>query len=352
MDGGDGHADHTTRFREIVCRVVPPGATVLVVSKGDNRLVDLDGRLGWHFPQRADGVYAGYHPPDDASAVEHLEALREKGAQFLGIPSVGLWWLDHYTEFARHLEENYRREAHDPGAGVVFDLTQTGEQRPSTSDVIGAQRPQAGPAPDHAPLTELVDEGLVPDLRALIDVQFYGSQVQKGFDSPDAALMHYLTSGYLRGLDPHPLFETRWYLDAEPRARAAGANPLLHFVEHSLEEGQDPSPYFDTEFYYCQGALREAGANALVHYLTYAGQDRAYRPNPLFGSGYYLRRYPDVKAAGWAPLSHYIRFGADEGRYVSDAQENMVQSLRGPAKGGLTRGSWRRGSMLLLGHGD
>jgi 2-polyprenyl-3-methyl-5-hydroxy-6-metoxy-1,4-benzoquinol methylase len=112
------------RLREFVQAGVPPGATVLVVSKGDNELLQLDQRMGWHFPQNEEGVYAGHHPADSAAAIAHLEALREKGADFLLFPSTALWWLDHYTEFRQHLESHYRVVARQDELGVLFALRQ------------------------------------------------------------------------------------------------------------------------------------------------------------------------------------------------------------------------------------
>ena len=35
-----------------------------VISKGDEALLNLDGRKAWHFPQDEQGSYLGYHPPD------------------------------------------------------------------------------------------------------------------------------------------------------------------------------------------------------------------------------------------------------------------------------------------------
>ncbi len=50
-------------------QVVPPGATVAVVSRGDDQLLSLDGRRGWHFPRADDGTYAGYYPATGTEAV-------------------------------------------------------------------------------------------------------------------------------------------------------------------------------------------------------------------------------------------------------------------------------------------
>jgi len=58
------HDELLPRFRALVEGAVPGGATVAIVSRGDDELLELpDERRGWHFPQRADGVYAGYYRP-------------------------------------------------------------------------------------------------------------------------------------------------------------------------------------------------------------------------------------------------------------------------------------------------
>ena len=44
------------RLRAIVSSTLPPGASVLVVSKGDQALLDLDGRRAWHFPAPKPGM--------------------------------------------------------------------------------------------------------------------------------------------------------------------------------------------------------------------------------------------------------------------------------------------------------
>jgi glycosyltransferase involved in cell wall biosynthesis len=112
------------RTRSVVEDVVPRNATVLVVSKGDDALLDLDGRRALHFPRTEDGVYSGFNPPDSATAIRELEAEREKGAGFLVLPATAFWWLDHYAEFRQHLERRYRRLGSETEACAVFDLQQ------------------------------------------------------------------------------------------------------------------------------------------------------------------------------------------------------------------------------------
>jgi glycosyltransferase involved in cell wall biosynthesis len=112
-------------IRQIVMKALPPKATVMVVSKGDDELLRLDGRTGWHFPQNENGVYVGHHPSDSAAAIEHLEALRKKGGDYLLFPSTAFWWLDHYQEFKSHLDEQYPRTWDDEEC-VIYSLHPSG----------------------------------------------------------------------------------------------------------------------------------------------------------------------------------------------------------------------------------
>jgi GT2 family glycosyltransferase len=95
------------RVRQFVHDTTPPGSTVLVLSKGDDELLRFTDRRGWHFPQDDDGGYAGYYPVDSDACIAELERLRQRGADFLLIPETALWWLQHYTRFAEHIEQRY-----------------------------------------------------------------------------------------------------------------------------------------------------------------------------------------------------------------------------------------------------
>ena len=110
------------RFQRLVTRAAPSAATVVVLSKGDQELISLDGRRGWHFPQRSDGVYAGHYPADSSTAITHLERLRELGAEFLAIPATSLWWLEKYPEFRDHVERRYRLVVELPEIGFIYVL--------------------------------------------------------------------------------------------------------------------------------------------------------------------------------------------------------------------------------------
>jgi GT2 family glycosyltransferase len=111
------------RVREIVASTVPEQATVLVVSRGDDALLELGGRPAGHFPQQEDGTYAGHYPADSGDAIGQLEALRAVGAEYLLFPSPSFWWLEHYGGFRQHLDLRYRRvEDEDAGHCVIYGL--------------------------------------------------------------------------------------------------------------------------------------------------------------------------------------------------------------------------------------
>ena len=112
----------TERICELVARTIPSGSTIAVVSKGDDALLRLDGNTGWHFPQTSDGRYSGHHPADSGEAVAQLEALRDRGADFLLIPSPSLWWLLHYEGLALFLDQHGALAALEEEACAIFDL--------------------------------------------------------------------------------------------------------------------------------------------------------------------------------------------------------------------------------------
>jgi len=102
-----GYRRLVDRVCAAVAETVPAGAAVLVISRGDRELVRLEEREARHFPQGADGGYLGHHPRDSEDAIARLEDLRERGAEYLVLPSTAYWWLEHYTSFAEHLRSRY-----------------------------------------------------------------------------------------------------------------------------------------------------------------------------------------------------------------------------------------------------
>jgi GT2 family glycosyltransferase len=110
------------RVRRQVEAAIPRDATVLVVSRGDEELLRLDGRKAWHFPRSEDGGYAGHHPADNDEAIARLEQQRSEGAEYIVFPATAAWWLDHYAGFRGYLDGHYERKLSDPETCFVYDL--------------------------------------------------------------------------------------------------------------------------------------------------------------------------------------------------------------------------------------
>jgi hypothetical protein len=113
-----------------------------VPARNRNRV----GTILWNSPNDSESEiyvsiaprFSGYYPLDSDEAVARLEALREKGAEFLLVPCTAFWWLEHYPEFKSHLENRYRVIADaktSDNSCIIFDLRcpNPGKQRSLTS---------------------------------------------------------------------------------------------------------------------------------------------------------------------------------------------------------------------------
>jgi glycosyltransferase involved in cell wall biosynthesis len=120
-----GHPDYqglVSRLRLAIEANTPADTTLAVVSRGDELLLDLGGRIAWHFPRNGAGAYAGYYPADSDAAVAHLEQLRANGAEYLVIPASCGWWLEYYAGMREHLETHYQLIYDDPRTGTIYAL--------------------------------------------------------------------------------------------------------------------------------------------------------------------------------------------------------------------------------------
>jgi len=118
----DAYEGLVRRIKRVMRQKLPPESNILVVSRGDPALVDFEGSRAWHFPRAADGAYAGFHPANSAVAIEHLEQLRQEGADFIVFPSTSMWWLGHYRELSDLLFSRFGLAYRNEDTGIIFDL--------------------------------------------------------------------------------------------------------------------------------------------------------------------------------------------------------------------------------------
>jgi hypothetical protein len=150
----------------------------------------------------------------------------------------------------------------------------------------------------------------------LFEQEFYAAQASS--PTGNDLLNHFLEEGWTLGLNPHPLFNSNYYLNTYPDIRAAGINPLVHFITNGASELRNPNEWFHTKFYVSSNPqVAASGLNPLTHYLK-EGASLGLRPHPVFDGEYYKRRYFDYSQSGINPLSHYLEFGMSEGLFVSE----------------------------------
>jgi hypothetical protein len=110
------------RLRELVASTIPGDARVFIVSGGDPELLLLNGLKTRHFPQGDKGSDMVSDPAGGAAAIEHLEDVRKRGAQYLVFPVTAFWWLDRYPDFRKHLEDNYEKLVDEDDACLIYAL--------------------------------------------------------------------------------------------------------------------------------------------------------------------------------------------------------------------------------------
>lgn len=168
----------------------------------------------------------------------------------------------------------------------------------------------------------------------LFDSNYYLNANPDLVDIGISPLVHYLTEGWRRSIAPHPLFDGKRYLEIYTDVAASGINPLLHFLRHGGLEYRDPHALFDTQRYLERyPEVRLMKKVPVLHYLSY-GSRMGYSPNALFDQDYYLafRMKHDFPVMA-TPLSDFIAngagFGIDphplfDGRYLSKKVGKLV----------------------------
>jgi len=71
------------------------------------------------------GEYNGDRPKNSDEVIDHLEAIRGRGAQYLLFPATEFWWLDQYQKFREHLETQYSAIVRDKRTCIIFDLRES-----------------------------------------------------------------------------------------------------------------------------------------------------------------------------------------------------------------------------------
>ncbi|MBO0343973.1 hypothetical protein J0X15_01975 [Roseibium sp. CAU 1637] len=83
-------------------------------------------------------------------------------------------------------------------------------------------------------------------------------------------LQHFVEVGQAAGLDPHPFFDTSYYLASNPDVAEAGVDPFEHFLQYGLSEGRIPTENFDAAYYLSVNTdVVDEGLPAFQHFFVY-----------------------------------------------------------------------------------
>ncbi|RAK57869.1 hypothetical protein [Phenylobacterium deserti] len=172
-----------------------------------------------------------------------------------------------------------------------------------------------------------LDDEVLRVVSAAVDVAFYRA-VYPELDAPGFdPVRHYVEKGWRDGRDPAPWFSVRDYLAMHPDVASAEQEPLYHYLTEGRREGRKLTPSEHGEGYlrrYSDRGVTPAWrfeprvtprvARPVVSApKAVSDEDRALVATE-FNADFYNTAYPDVAAAGFEPLNHFLVTGWLEGR--------------------------------------
>ena len=145
----------------------------------------------------------------------------------------------------------------------------------------------------------------------LIDIEYIREQVPHIMTpDPTVASLWSVLSNDLA--DPSPYFSCTYY-KSQLNDTIPIEGLLKHFLEQGLEDGLKPHQLVDPVWYSNQIRDCPDALSGLRHFVSQGDRD-GRPPSPNFDSQHYLRSNPDVAAARFPALRHYLTRGRQEGR--------------------------------------
>lgn len=185
-----------------------------------------------------------------------------------------------------------------------------------------------------------------PALQAEVVAPYFDARHYAGAAGLEAGgedpLLHYLTTGWRRGLAPNDSFDGAGYLLRHAHVRRLDVSPFYHFVSTqrlTASDGQplrpaaeratrlpsDPSQATDRQIYDAVAAafdqayyldrnadIRDSGIDPIRHFLDHGARENR-DPNPHFSMRFYRAHYRSEIAPGLNPFFHYLTIGRERG---------------------------------------
>ncbi|MEW6994786.1 glycosyltransferase [Colwelliaceae bacterium MEBiC 14330] len=142
---------------------------------------------------------------------------------------------------------------------------------------------------------------------ALFDPEYYLTQVDQEVDTP---LSHYLSIGYKLGFNPHPLFDSKYFIICNGVVNNRA--PLVIYSEFPTQENHHVHPLFDPIFYTQRyPEVLTSGIDALSHYIL-IGSGSHFWPMPIFWPDYYQKQLSKNDSCFDSLLTHYVQKGESD----------------------------------------
>ena len=143
---------------------------------------------------------------------------------------------------------------------------------------------------------------------------FDGNYYQSQSGPVDDPLEHFVKIGWKLGLNPHPLFDTKYYCSVSGSEPFSNSDPLSHFFDTGYSTIMSTHPLFSVEIYRkTRPGVFESKLNPILHYIEHGWKESEF-PSTFFSDDYYEQQCPGVRKSGMAPVIHYLTIGYKEGR--------------------------------------
>ncbi len=138
-------------------------------------------------------------------------------------------------------------------------------------------------------------------------------------------------------------FDSQFYLQKYPDIAAAGVDPLDHYMQYGWREMRTPNTSHTTEDFLraCNLSAKDVTFNPIYQWIQSGKPPMSPNSKVIrtltqeyFDSQFYLRKYPDIAAAGVDPLDHYLQYGWREMRTpnTSHTTEDFLRACNLSAK--------------------
>ena len=120
------------------------------------------------------------------------------------------------------------------------------------------------------------------------------------------------TAAWSQQADPHPLFDTSYYV-SRYWPDGLKENPLINYLRSGWKKGYRPGPFFDPVIYGERCGWNPGYGDPLTYY-THHGQQQGESPSLNFDFQYYFDKNPVLAGVRYEIIKHYKLHGASIGK--------------------------------------